>query len=198
MIATYDEERTRGADADILNSARSTSFMTPKSQMERIFREEALAMAATEPFARRLVNSGRLSEPCSLADLSLQSPDDPEFAAGPPPGSACPDAPVRDASGRPEWLLDHLGGDFALLRFGSDAPAAVPNVRVLTVLPPGVLARDPASIEDCEGLVARRYGAAPGAAYLIRPDQHVAARFRNPTPGAIAAALSHATGKPQL
>jgi 3-(3-hydroxy-phenyl)propionate hydroxylase len=193
LIATYDEERIRGADENILNSSRSTSFMTPKSLMERIFREEVLAMAATAPFARRLVNSGRLSEPCSLAGLSLQSNDDPDFASGLPPGSPCLDAPVCDASGKSGWLLEHLGGDFVLLGFGEALPATM-GLRHLTVVPPGAVARD-GGIVDCEGLVAARYGVAPGAAYLIRPDQHVAARFLRPNATAVTGALARASGK---
>ena len=194
LIATYDEERIRGADENILNSARSTSFMTPKSDAERIFREEVLAMAATEPFARRLVNSGRLSEPCSLSGLSLQSADDAACIGGLPPGSPCVDAPVRTPSGESRWLLDHLGGRFVLMTFG-DGTSAPSGVRRLRVLPAGTAARNANEIEDSEGLVARRYGADAGMAYLIRPDQHIAARFLNPAASAIAAALDRASGK---
>lgn len=194
LIATYDEERIRGADENILNSARSTTFMTPKSEIERVFREEVLAMAATEPFARRLVNSGRLSEPCRLDGLALQSDDDPECVGGLPPGSPCVDAPVRKVSGKAGWLLDHLGGEFVLMTFGDAVPVTA-GVRSLTVLPAGVAARNADEIEDCDGLVARRYGADAGTAYLIRPDQHVAARFRYPTASTIAAALARASGR---
>jgi 3-(3-hydroxy-phenyl)propionate hydroxylase len=42
--------------------------------------------------------------------------------------------------------------------------------------------------------VAKRYGAADGAAYLIRPDQYVAARWRKPDRTAILAALRRAIG----
>jgi 3-(3-hydroxy-phenyl)propionate hydroxylase len=52
LVATYDEERIRGADENILNSARATSFMTPKTAMERIFRDEVLAMAADQRLRR--------------------------------------------------------------------------------------------------------------------------------------------------
>ena len=76
LLETYDEERVHGADENILNSSRSTSFMTPKSTIEREFRDGVLALAADLPFARRLVNSGRLSVPCSLAGMRLQSPDE--------------------------------------------------------------------------------------------------------------------------
>jgi 3-(3-hydroxy-phenyl)propionate hydroxylase len=45
---------------------------------------------------------------------------------------------------------------------------------------------------DIEGLATARYGA--GMVYLVRPDQHIAARFRDATPAKIAAALARATG----
>jgi len=188
LIETYDEERIRGADENLLNSARSTSFITPKSAMERIFCEEVLSLAETEPFARRLVNSGRLSLPCALAGLSLQSDDDPGLPFGLGPGSACLDAPVLTGDGSPSWLLRHLGGRFAVVSFG--APVEVPEG-----LEQVVIARDRnrsvpdyVRLVDRDGLVANRYGGIPGSACLIRPDQHVAARFLCPTRDAIAAA----------
>ena len=46
-----------------------------------------------------------------------------------------------------------------------------------------------------EGLAARRYDARPGTAYLIRPDQHVAARWRTLEPARVRAALDRATGR---
>ena len=194
LIATYDEERIRGADENILNSARSTSFMTPKSSMERIFREEALAMAATEPFARRLVNSGRLSLPCSLDGLSLQSDDD-GFEGGLAPGNPCVDAPIVDPLGNRAWLLDEILGDFLVLSFGH--PVDVPDgVAQLTVVAgPADCADGHTRVQDVDGLTARRYGGIPGSAYLIRPDQHVAARFAKPTAGKIGAAMERALGK---
>jgi 3-(3-hydroxy-phenyl)propionate hydroxylase len=45
---------------------------------------------------------------------------------------------------------------------------------------------------DPEGLAGRRYDAAPGTTYLLRPDGYVAARFRHPTRAALDAALSRA------
>ena len=47
---------------------------------------------------------------------------------------------------------------------------------------------------DSSGVVAARYDAKPGGAYLLRPDGYVAARFRHPTREAIEAALKRASG----
>ena len=58
LVESYEAERIHGADENIKNSARSTTFMTPKSPMERMFRDETLDLAADHEFARRMVNSG--------------------------------------------------------------------------------------------------------------------------------------------
>jgi 3-(3-hydroxy-phenyl)propionate hydroxylase len=45
------------------------------------------------------------------------------------------------------------------------------------------------------GLLGKRYDARPGTTYLIRPDRYVAARWRQPDPAAIDAALRRAQGR---
>ena len=49
-------------------------------------------------------------------------------------------------------------------------------------------------LTDPEGWAARRYDARDGTAYLIRPDQHVCARWRAPSEALVRAALARATG----
>ncbi|EKF17611.1 FAD-dependent oxidoreductase [Nitratireductor pacificus] len=193
LIATYDEERIHGTDENILNSARSTSFMTPKSAMERIFRDSVLALSAEHDFARRLVNSGRLSKPCSLEGLSLQTPGgDP----GPVrPGMVMPDAPVGAGDQR-GWLLDHAGGGFVLLAVDCDPPIGLPAG--LHVVEVSGAARESGvggvtRLTDVDGTVAARYGR--GRLYLVRPDQHIAAVFEHPDAHDIAAAMTRAMGR---
>jgi 3-(3-hydroxy-phenyl)propionate hydroxylase len=50
-------------------------------------------------------------------------------------------------------------------------------------------------LKDVQGLVQQRLDATPGTAYLIRPDQHVAGRWRQPTEAAVCAALATATAQ---
>ena len=183
LIETYDEERGHGARENILNSSRTTNFMTPKSRMEHLFRDAVLALAKERPFGRTLLNAGRLSKPCALPGMSLQTPS--HATDGLAPGTPCADAPVRSARGE-GWLLDHLGGDFVLLSIGESAPA-IDGLRSLVV---GDAANE-AALADHLGIVRTRYGAGH---YLIRPDAHVAARFHVADPAVIIAALARAKG----
>jgi 3-(3-hydroxy-phenyl)propionate hydroxylase len=50
-------------------------------------------------------------------------------------------------------------------------------------------------MEDVQGLVRQRYDGAPGTAYLLRPDQHVAARWHNVDTTAVREALARAQGR---
>ena len=194
LVESYEAERIHGADENIKNSARSTTFMTPKSPMERMFRDETLDLAADHEFARRMVNSGRLSKPCSLEGFPLQTPDDGSGPGQMAPGLPCLDAPVRDpgSAGGDGWLLDHLGGAFKLLSIGRPVATREDLAQVVVADSPieGV-----ETITDSNGMLAERYGQAAGMAYLIRPDQHVAARFAAPEPDAISTALARAMGE---
>ena len=176
LLDSYDAERVAAADENILNSTRSTDFITPKNEASRAFRDAALDLARDCGFARRLVNSGRLSLPSTYAASPLNTPDVDVFAGAMVPGAPAPDAPLGG-----DWLLRRLGGGFTLLHFGEAAPS-VPDLAVVNVSP----------AEDAEGLAARRYDARPGTTYLIRP---VAARWRCFDPGAVQAALDRATGR---
>ena len=75
LLDSYDCERVAAADENILNSTRSTDFITPKNDASRAFRDAALDLARDCPFARRLVNSGRLSVPSTYRDSPLNTPD---------------------------------------------------------------------------------------------------------------------------
>ncbi|MBI1732143.1 MAG: FAD-dependent oxidoreductase [Gammaproteobacteria bacterium] len=185
LLQSYDVERIHGADENILNSSRSTDFMTPKSEVSRAFRDAALELARDFPFARRFVNPGRLSVPCTLDNSPLNTPDSDTFSPCQRPGSPCMDAPVT-INNRADWLLRQLGDRFTGIYFAAGAepapvalglPADPVPVQLIVVRQPGAEGREN-EIVDPRGLLAKHYDAGPGTFYLIRPDQHVAARWR--------------------
>ena len=190
LLDSYDAERLVAADDNIAHSSRATDFITPKNAASRAFRDAVLRLARDHAFARPLINSGRLSTPTPYPDSPLNTPDTEPFEGRMAPGTNCADAPVRVA-GREDWLLHHLDGEFTVLHLGAsvsqgESGSALPRWRTLCV------GRD---IEDSEGLIAERYDMRPGTTYLIRPDQHVAARWRHFDPDAINAALRRATAR---
>jgi 3-(3-hydroxy-phenyl)propionate hydroxylase len=63
LLDSYSDERVAAADENLLNSTRSTDFMTPKSKVARVLRDAVLSLAGEVPAGRALVNSGRLSVP---------------------------------------------------------------------------------------------------------------------------------------
>jgi 3-(3-hydroxy-phenyl)propionate hydroxylase len=200
LIDSYDAERIPAADENIAHSTRTTDFITPKSEPSRVFRDAALTLAEDHVFARRLVNSGRLSTPTIHRGSPLSTADEDRFDGGVEPGAPAIDAPVVHG-GDAGWLLPRLAGDFVGLYFtdGDGLPPALERFsagrvpyRTLAVRPAG--AGDSGAIVDTQGLVAKRYDAAPGTFCLLRPDQHVTARWRSFDPervrGAIERALS--------
>ncbi|MFT3817831.1 MAG: FAD-dependent oxidoreductase [Rubrivivax sp.] len=184
LLDSYAAEREFAADENILNSTRSTDFITPKSEISRQFRDAVLGLARDFPFARRIVNSGRLSVPATLDGSALNSADADDFSPALRPGTPAADAPLVKR-GKPCWLLRELGPDFTLLVFGPP-PAWALDLEV------GVVAIDGQALTDEQGLAAQRYDARPGSAYLLRPDHHVAARWRAPSAGAVRAAMQKA------
>src|SRR5207253_1196217 len=105
LLDTYDAERSQAADENIANSTRSTDFITPKSDVSRTFRDATLELAAKYPFARTLVNSGRLSVPTHHASSPLNTGDIDRWPDNAPaPGSPALDAPV-ECDGQRDWLL---------------------------------------------------------------------------------------------
>ena len=209
LLDTYDADRIYAADENIRNSTRSTDFITPKSKVSRQFRNAALQLARHHPFARKLVNSGRLSVPAFLVNSALNTPDADAFDGNMVPGAPMDDAPVR-LGGQDAWLLDQLGNRFVLMVFadradtldpslvalaGELAAGTVPVQTLLVTAHPGAARSGMTVLHDRDGLVAQRYDARPGTAYLVRPDQHVAARWRRTEGGLVRAALARATGQ---
>jgi 3-(3-hydroxy-phenyl)propionate hydroxylase len=191
LLDSYDAERIKAADENLLNTTRSTDFIAPKSAASRIFRDGVLALAESEPFARRLVNSGRLSIATCYDGSPLNSPDG--FAAGEcpatRPGAAAVDAPLGDG-----WLLGSLGRRFTGVWFSADGRVPTDVARLQASLCQREPAVRAAIVSDATACA--RYGAArEGAFYLFRPEGHVAARWRQASLTTVEAALARASGR---
>ena len=186
LMDSYDAERVQGAEENILNSTRSTDFITPKSEVSRIFRDAVLDLSEDHAFARPLVNSGRLSVPCIHDGSPLNTPDAlPGGPARTRPGAPCADAPLGDG-----FLLDRLGQGFVIMTIDAEAPDQV-STGGLTATRLALRAAD-----DVTGGLATRYlGGAESGVYLIRPDQIVAARWAAYDEDAVKEALLRATGR---
>ncbi len=79
LLDSYGTEREYAADENIGHSTRATDFITPKSEVSRLFRDATLQLARDHAFARALVNSGRLSTATTLHDSPLNTPDVESF-----------------------------------------------------------------------------------------------------------------------
>ena len=214
LLASYAQEREAAADENILHSTRATDFITPKSAVSRMFRDAVLELARDLAFARQLVNSGRLSTATVLRDSRLNTPDveGDEFDSTMVPGAAAADAVIEGEDGKSGnsgndayvgSLLQKLcSGQFTALLFGnaSDEPTLRSKQAVAQAIGQAgqagrqlTLVRVP--MNDAHALAARRYDAQPGTLYLLRPDQHVCARWRRPDASAVRQALARALGK---
>jgi len=188
LLANYSAERVGAAREIIDEAGKSTRFMTPPSRGFRLLRDAVLSLSLSQGFVRPLYH-WRTSRPHEYSGSVLNSPGDDNalFSAGPAHG-----APPRNIRlSADDFLLDHLGGGFDLLYF-TEAPAlpealqqvvagararGVP-LKVIAVGAPGPVAGADLSLPDADGHFRQRYGVpASGAAYLLRPDQHVCARW---------------------
>jgi 3-(3-hydroxy-phenyl)propionate hydroxylase len=205
LLDSYASEREYAADENIRHSTRATDFITPKSDISRVFRDAVLELAKHYAFARTLVNSGRLSVPATLHGSVLNTPDVDVFEGRMLPGAAAADAPVLRADGSAGWLLRELSDGFtALVADDADFDATVAEVRsgaegmvLLRIVRVVAVGSSPATptattLVDRDGLVTQRYDLQPGTVYLLRPDQHVCARWRTASGPSVRAALRRA------
>ena len=188
LLNNHSAERVGAAREIIHESGKSTRFMAPPAGGFQLLRDAVLSLSLTQAFVRPLYH-WRTSRPHEYKHSMLNSRGDDNalFTAGPAHG-----APPQNIRLAPDdFLLDHLGGGFDLLYFTEadavpDALMAVVTsarakgvpLRVIAVGSCPSVAGADVTLADAEGHFRQRYGVqASGAGYLLRPDQHVCARW---------------------
>jgi 3-(3-hydroxy-phenyl)propionate hydroxylase len=187
LLANYSAERVGAAREIIDEAGKSTRFMTPPTRGFQLLRDAVLSLSLQHDFVRPLYH-WRTSRPHEYTHSALNATgdDDGLFTAGPARG-----APPRNVRlGADDHLLDHLGGGFELLYFTQADAVPSPLMAVVHDLRSrGVAVRISAigtasaagadqCFADADGHLRQRYGiTSGGGAYLLRPDQHVCARW---------------------
>ncbi len=165
LLDSYTPER-RGATLDVFaNASKSARFMTPPTRGWQIMRDAALSLALSHDFAGQLANPRQMKPYVYTDGLAICS-DAGDFVSGPVVGRVAPD--VKLDSG---FLSDQLSRGFTALCFdramAADLEAEAGEDTGLTVL-----------TQPGDGRTAEAYGADATSVYLVRPDRHIAARWR--------------------
>jgi 3-(3-hydroxy-phenyl)propionate hydroxylase len=143
-----------------------------------------------------MVNSGRLSTASAYA-TPLSTPDTENWVGGVAPGGAMRDAQLRRNTGETTFLTDIVAPRFTLLHAGKSQAAPPDELRSLDVdlIVVALASEDGTLLRDADRQFAQRYNATEGTAYLLRPDGHVAARFRQFSVARLESALARAQGR---
>jgi 3-(3-hydroxy-phenyl)propionate hydroxylase len=188
LLANYSAERVGAAREIIDEAGKSTRFMTPPSRGFQLLRDAVLSLSLTQEFVRPLYH-WRTSRPHEYTGSALNSLGDDTALFRGGPGHGAPPKDVR--LGHDDYLLDRLGAGFTLLyavdqgampaalqdRFATLRAQGIP-LKVLAIGANGPVQGADEVIPDTNGHLRAAYGLPmAGAAYLLRPDQHVCARW---------------------
>ena len=175
LLDSYSAERVQAFHVNAESARRSTEFMSPPSRGFDVLREAVLSLAAAHRDIAELINP-RQTAAVAYTGSPLSTPDAEAWQGGPQPGEVLPEVPV---AGAVSHVTEAVGPGFVLLHFG--VPPRELSTQGLRLLP--VLAQAdaawPQALIDAGGRLAREFDAHDGSAYLLRPDGHVAARWKH-------------------
>jgi 3-(3-hydroxy-phenyl)propionate hydroxylase len=212
LLDSYSSERVQAAREICEEGGKSTRFMTPPTAGARLMRDAVLSFCLSEEFPKDLLH-WRTSRPHDyrLSPLNSFAEADAAFAGGIAIGQ-----PVRNVKlGDDDYFLDRIdaGAGFHLIAFTDDgAPGGeldrilteaahqrFPVIRVLVGrrVDPSCASRAERVIADPQGRIAAKYAARSGTVYLLRPDLHVCARWREGTVAFVHGALRIAACAPR-
>ncbi|MEZ0604062.1 FAD-dependent oxidoreductase [Paraburkholderia sp. IW21] len=197
LLDTYSDERVFAARENLSYGMKSTEFMAPPSFAFDLMRRAVLGLAERHAAVRPLINPRQTHAIAYVQSPLNQVAADAAgmFARGPGPGTVLPECRLKricDGVAVDIHLTDLLGVCFTALRFGADAAQddawqqvqrtlgeqSIPFKAVTLTTADTPLATGPHAC-DPTGRLHEMLDATAGTVYLIRPDGHVLARWRN-------------------
>jgi 3-(3-hydroxy-phenyl)propionate hydroxylase len=183
LLQSYQDERLEAAQQNVCVTNRTARFLRPADGSERLFRQAAIGLAKQYPFARSLINTGRMAVANPYSQSSACT-----YATGSAAGQSVQNVPFQWADGTPGQVNDLLNwaqGDLLVLVFGDLAPAALQRLRRLCLDAPvrsvqvlgtdGVPAQALEHVRDPKGHLQGACHVFGHAWALVRPDGYLAA-----------------------
>ncbi len=178
LLDSYNAERHEAASENVKVTSRTARFLRPAAGVETLFRDAAISLARQYPFARQLVNTGRMATANSYHHSPVCEADG---------GVSVQNAPLAWADGTPGTLNDLLAwadGNLLLLAFGElganealrlQLVAGHAPLRCVQVLPPGTPALAREHVCDPQDRLKRACQVFGLRWALLRPDGYLAA-----------------------
>jgi 3-(3-hydroxy-phenyl)propionate hydroxylase len=187
LLETYDAERRAAAKENLQVASRTARFLAPQSEGERTLRRAAIDLARDYPFARPLVNTGRMS-------VANSYPESPAVEGA---GWSLPNVPLTLPDGSPSDLVTlarSTGTTFVGILYAPAREDDVSGIASLeaTGLPFRFFVCGAGGIADPSGKLAEVLRVATGGFALIRPDLYLAAVVPNANESNVRRVLSKA------
>ncbi len=194
LLASYNQERLEAAQQNVQVTNRTARFLRPADGMERRFRDAVISLARQYPFARQLVNTGR---------MAVANPYSQSGVCGNSGGLSVQNVFFRWQDGSPGCVNDLLqwaDGNLLLLVFGDQSLQARQRlanlshqapVRCVQVLGPDTRTQSRETVRDPQGHLQGACHVFGHAWALVRPDAYLAATGEA-VDGALVAAIKHA------
>jgi len=182
LLESYNDERLDAAQQNVCVTNRTARFLRAADGAERVFRQAAIGLAKQHPFARSLINTGRMavanpyarSRACSYAHSNAAGQSVQNV------GFEWADGSTGDVND----LLNWAHGDLLVLVFGDQPATALQRLRHLCLDAPvrsvQVLGRKGAAlalehVRDPQGHLQGACQVSGNAWALVRPDGYLAA-----------------------